>query len=193
MKTRTLSSQRARPAPTSRIRTPRVSAKAFAQLLRTPTARAKKRETKPGAPETAQPLRREPIRPRAEPEPERRPRLEPEPRERAPEPLEAFSPLPSIVATGPSAEPTAVGASWDRAQVAAMAERMLSSFRRSDVDGEDEVRMQLRVLDAEVRVRLDEGRVVATLVGEGLEGLASTLERELRARGLESEITLAPD
>ena len=115
---------------------------------------------------------------------------------REPELLEPFSPLPSVL-SGPSSVPTAseaaVGTSWDRAQVAAMAERMLTSFRSGRVDGRDEVRMQLRMIDAEVRVQIEGGRVKATLVGHGLEGLATTLERELRARGLESEITLEQD
>lgn len=118
-----------------------------------------------------------------------------EPERREPEPLEPFSPLPSVVASSASQPEIApaVGTSWDRAQVAAMAERMLTSFRRGEVEGQDEVRMQLRVLDAEVRVRIDDGRVVATLVGDGLEGLARTLERELQARGLDSDITLAAE
>ena len=117
-------------------------------------------------------------------------------RRRESEPLEPFTPLPTVLAQNApatSSEPISVGTSWDRAQVAAMAERMLTSFRRGRVDGREEVRMQLRGLDAEVRVRLDEGRVVATLVGEGLEGLAKTLERELSARGLEGEIRLELD
>lgn len=118
-----------------------------------------------------------------------------EPERREAEPLEPFSPLPSVVASSASTPETApaVGTSWDRAQVAAMAERMLTSFRRGEVEGHDEVRMQLRVLDAEVRVRVDDGRVVATLVGDGLDGLARTLERELQARGLDSEIMLERD
>lgn len=121
---------------------------------------------------------------RPEPDVERQPELPA---------LEPFSPLPSVVGTTPSTEPTVVGTNWDRAQVAAMAERMLTSFRSGRVDGQDEVRMQLRMLDAEVRVQIQDGRVVATLIGDGLEGLARTLKRELESRGLPSEITLEQD
>lgn len=176
----------------------RVQTKAFARLLRGATKRASS-EKRPMQTERREAGERE------IPAERRRASIRPEPRDdreerevrhdaRREDPLEPFSPLPAVIASSSPTvhahEPAATGTNWDRAQVAAMAERMLSSFRTGHVDGREEARMHLRALDAEVRVRVEDGRVLATLVGDGLDGLASTLQRELRERGLESEITL---
>lgn len=138
-----------------------------------------------------------PRRPPADIPPEREQgRLEAPPRHvrRDPEPLPEDGLLhlpPPIVLPPPSSAPAVAGANpaWERAEAAALAQQVLSHVR---VGANGEVRLGLGGIFAgtEVRLRLEGGRVVPTLVADDpqlLGGLAARLERELADRGLETE------
>jgi len=86
--------------------------------------------------------------------------------------------------------PPVAGSNLERAQVAAMAERMLESFRVGKVDGRAEVRLTLgrgsRHAGVEVRLREDGDEIVAELhdeLGGDTSELAEAIQRELDARG----------
>ncbi len=106
--------------------------------------------------------------------------------------LESFTPAPVLAVPAASALAVA-GSGWERAQAAALAERVLTSVRVGGLGGEREVRLGLgRSLEGvEVRLRLEEGRLVASLHTDGpddrVQAFAARLERELRARGIEAD------
>ncbi|MEM9067317.1 MAG: hypothetical protein AAGE52_02385 [Myxococcota bacterium] len=117
----------------------------------------------------------------------------PEQRERPePEPIAADAPFrlpPPIVLPPPQSVAPAAQPGWEQAQAAVLAERVLSHVR---VGGRDEVRLGLSgVLEgAEVRLKLVDGRIVPTLVGDrpqDLESLASRLAEEFAARGIDAD------
>lgn len=141
---------------------------------------------------------REPIEARETLEP--RERREPrEPRLRDDEPRWSPPPpalLPPIERSAPTA-PIA-GTAQAAAEAAALAERVLSSLKVGRVAGMPEVRMRLglgpRGLDSregvEVRLRLDEGRVIPVLVTDRpaeVAQLAERLDALFAERGIDAE------
>ena len=136
----------------------------------------------PAKPKGAAAPAREPDEPR-----EGARRLRPERSEREPEPLQAFQ-LPPPVLGSPlqsqgSAQPA--GSGLERAQAAALAERLITSMRVGEVSGGHEVRLSFR--GVEVRLREVGGVLTPTLRSEDgadLRSLAARVERELEAAGL---------
>ena len=67
--------------------------------------------------------------------------------------------------------PPAAGSNMERAQMAALAERVLTSFRMARREGRTEIRMRLAPQNAhdgaEVRLVEDAGEVSATVIGDG--------------------------
>ncbi|MCA9614358.1 MAG: flagellar hook-length control protein FliK [Myxococcales bacterium] len=118
---------------------------------------------------------------------ERAPRLEPREEDgkwMAPPPAL----LPPIERSAPVAP--AVGTAMASAEAAALAERVLTSLRVGRVSGMPEVRMRLGNRGVEVRLRLDEGRVVPVLVAERpgeAAALAERLDRLFAEQGIEAE------
>lgn len=120
------------------------------------------------------------------------------PRDDATLDLAPFQPPPPALAVPPghvaATAPATGGSAQAHAEAAALADRLVTSMRvgRVGKDGH-EVRMKLalrRDAGLEVRLRLDGGRLTATLVGEPghraeATRLAEALEQELAARGLD--------
>lgn len=108
------------------------------------------------------------------------------PMEREPEPLQSFQLPPPVLGAplqGGSAPPAGSGA--ERAQAAALAERLLTSVRVGEVAGGHEVRLNFR--GVEVRLREVDGVLTPTLRsddGADLSSLAARVEEELEAAGL---------
>ncbi|MCB9600664.1 MAG: hypothetical protein H6721_15200 [Sandaracinus sp.] len=121
------------------------------------------------------------------------------PKERAPrlEPREEdgkwMAPPPALlppIQPSASVAPPSVGTAMASAEAAALAERVLTSLRVGRVSGMPEVRMRLGNRGVEVRLRLDEGRVVPVLVAERpgeAAALAERLDRLFAERGIEAE------
>ncbi len=122
-----------------------------------------------------------------------RPRRSPLRFEGPSESLERFAlPAPALLPPlGPSAStPPAVGSPLASAEAAALAERVLTSLRVGRVAGMPEVRMRLGDRGIEVRLRLNEGRVVPVLVAERPEearAMAERLDALFAERDIEAE------
>jgi hypothetical protein len=134
---------------------------------------------------------REAIEPRERREP-REPHLDDEPRWSPPPPAL----LPPIERSAPTA-PIA-GTARAAAEAAALAERVLSSLKVGRVAGMPEVRMRLGLGSrewgtregVEVRLRLDEGRVIPVLVTDRpaeVAALAERLDALFAERGIDAE------
>lgn len=96
--------------------------------------------------------------------------------------------LPPIVSSTPVAPP--VGSALASAEAAALAERVLTSLRVGRVAGMPEVRMRLGGRGIEVRLRLDEGRVVPVLVSDRPEearAMAERLDELFAERGIDAD------
>lgn len=117
--------------------------------------------------------------------------------EEAPGVLEPFRPPSSILVPPPAAASRAsIGSPLDRAEAAALAERMVTALRVGRV-GRDGHLVQLRLrgpgADLEVRLRHEDGRLAIVLAASDTSGLeaASRLSRalagELQARGLAAD------
>ena len=112
-----------------------------------------------------------------------------QPVEREPEPLQSFQLPPPVLGAplqGGGAPPA--GSGVERAQAAALAERLLTSVRVGEVAGGHEVRLSFR--GVEVRLREVDGVLTPTLrsdSGADLRGLAERVSEELEAAGLRFE------
>ena len=117
-------------------------------------------------------------------------------RERLPEELglEPFRALPVLQAMAPAPQVAVAGSGLERAQAAAMAERLLASVRVGKVAGGHEVRLRLAGTRVEVRLREVDGRLSPELHlgpdatgydAAAAEALAARLDTELRAAGVE--------
>jgi hypothetical protein len=92
--------------------------------------------------------------------------------------------LPGLTAPVSSAPMVPQASALERAQAAALAERVLHSVHVGRIQGGHLVRLRLSS-DVEVQLRHCDGVLQATVVGEGDQGaLARRLDTELRARGL---------
>ncbi len=109
------------------------------------------------------------------------------------EPFAAFRALP-VLQPPLEASAAAPGSGLERAQAAAMAERLLHSVRVGKVAGGHEVRLGLAGSRVEVRLRQEGQRLVPELhLGEGATGhdvataerLAARLDTQLRGAGLD--------
>ncbi len=97
---------------------------------------------------------------------------------------------PPVVLTPPSSVTPSASANpgWERAEAAAMAEQVLEHLRVGD-DGEVRLGLGGSFSGAEVRLRMEEGRVVPVLVTDdprAVQGLAERLQRELELRGVDA-------
>lgn len=113
-----------------------------------------------------------------------------EPQAEAPAPLAADEfiynsvLIPPTTTPSPPAAPVPQTSALERAQAAALAERVLHSVQVGRVQGGHLVRLRLSS-EVEVELRHVDGVLQATVVGEGDQGpLARRLDGELRARGL---------
>ncbi len=96
---------------------------------------------------------------------------------------------------GSAPGPAATGSGVHHAEVAALAERVLTSMRVGTSAGQREVRLRLGrgYEGVEVRLSMEGGRVRTSLVGEdgrtaGLEGLANALRREMSNRQIPADV-----
>lgn len=91
-------------------------------------------------------------------------------------------PTNAVVVTSAASVPQA--SALERAQAAALAERVLHSVQVGRIQGGHLVRLRLSS-DVEIQLRHCDGVLQATVVGEGDQGsLARRLDAELRGRGL---------
>ena len=124
------------------------------------------------------------------------PSIESEPRNN-----EIFSPVPSVLlqpATAPTAaDATTVGSGAERAQAAALAERLVESIRVTDL-GKERFEVKVRIMGIagrggiDVELHQDRGELSAVLKPdanaiEDADRLVQAFEREAAARGLQLE------